>query len=56
MDRVLRKLQIKVPFHEFRLNEQVLLENLEEINCLIRLSDSGYVITLPEEKGEFKLL
>ena len=56
MDRVLRKLQIKVPFHEFRLNEQVLLESLEEINCLIRLSDSGYVITLPEEKGEFNLL
>lgn len=56
MDQVLRKLQIRVPFQEFRLNEQALLDNLEEINCLIRLSDSGYVISLPEEKGEFRLL
>lgn len=56
MDKVLRTLQIRVPFNEFRLNEQALIDNLEEINCLIRLSDSGYVITLPEEKGEFKLL
>lgn len=56
MDQILRKMRIKVPFQEFRQNEQALLENLDEINCLVRLSDSGYVITLPEEKGEFKLL
>lgn len=56
MDDVLKKLQIRVSFQEFRLNEQALLENLEAINCLVRLSDSGYVIALPEEKGEFQLL
>lgn len=56
MDRMLKSLHIKVPFQEFRLNEQALIDNLDEINCLIRLSDSGYVITLPEEKGEFALL
>lgn len=56
MDNVLKKLQIRVSFKEFRLNEQALLENLEAINCLVRLSDSGYVISLPEEKGEFRLL
>lgn len=56
MDDVLKKLQIRVSLQEFRLNEQALLENLEAINCLVRLSDSGYVITLPEEKGEFRLL
>lgn len=56
MDDVLKKLQIRVPFQEFRLNEQALLENLEAINCLVRLSDSGYVVALPEEKGEFRLL
>lgn len=56
MDQILKKMRIKVPFQEFRQNEQALLENLDEINCLIRLSDSGYVITLPEEKGEFRLL
>ncbi|MCI8464396.1 MAG: hypothetical protein HFI63_00825 [Lachnospiraceae bacterium] len=55
-DRMLKKMRLKVPFQEFRQNEQALLENLDEINCLVRLSDSGYVITLPEEKGEFRLL
>ena len=56
MDKMLKKLHMKVPFQEFRQNEQALIDNLDEINCLIRLSDSGYVITLPEEKGEFTLL
>ena len=56
MDRILKKMHIKVPFQEFRQNEQALLDTLDEINCLIRLSDSGYVVTLPEEKGEFTLL
>lgn len=56
MDKMLKRLHMKVPFQEFRQNEQALIDNLDEINCLIRLSDSGYVITLPEEKGEFSLL
>ena len=56
MDKMLKNLHVKVPFQEFRQNEQALVDNLDEINCLIRLSDSGYVITLPEEKGEFTLL
>lgn len=56
MDKMLKSLHMKVPFQEFRQNEQALIDNLDEINCLIRLSDSGYVITLPEEKGEFALL
>lgn len=56
MDKMLKRLHMKVPFQEFRQNEQALIDNLDEINCLIRLSDSGYVITLPEEKGEFMLL
>lgn len=45
---------MKVPFQEFRQNEQALIDNLDEINCLIRLSDSGYVVTLPEEKGNLR--
>lgn len=56
MDQILKELGIKVPFQEFRKNEQALLDNLDENNCLVRLSDSGYVVTLPEEKGEFRLL
>ncbi len=56
MDKMLKCLHMKVPFQEFRQNEKALIDNLDEINCLIRLSDSGYVITLPEEKGEFTLL
>lgn len=56
MDQILKGLGIKVPFQEFRKNEQALLDNLDENNCLVRLSDSGYVVTLPEEKGGFRLL
>ena len=56
MDRILGQLHTKVPIQQFRQNEEDLLENLKGINCLIRLSDSGYVVTLPERKGEFRLL
>lgn len=56
MDKILKNFHVKVPFQEFRENEKALIENLDDINCLIRLSDSGYVVTLPEEKGEFTLL
>ena len=56
MDSMLKSLHVKVPYQEFRLNEQALIDSLDEISCLVRLSDSGYVVTLPEEKGEFALL
>lgn len=56
MDKALKKFNTKIPLQQFRRNEEDLLENLTGINCLVRLSDSGYVITLRERKGEFKLL
>lgn len=55
-DRLVKKYKIRVTQQEFSRNEQAFLETLDQVNCLIRLSDSGYVVTLPEKKGEFKLL
>lgn len=55
-DRLVRKYGIRLAGQEFGRNEQAFLETLDRVNCLIRLSDSGYVITLPERKGGFRLL
>ena len=55
-ERLVQKYKIRVKQQEFSRNEQAFLETLDQVNCLIRLSDSGYVVTLPEKKGEFKLL
>lgn len=41
---------------EFLKNKQAFLDTLYEGNCLIKLSDSGFIVTLPEEKGGFKLI
>ncbi|MDE7184787.1 MAG: hypothetical protein K2O40_10010 [Lachnospiraceae bacterium] len=41
---------------ELMKNKQAFLDTLNSGNCLIKLSDSGFVITLPEEKGGFKLI
>lgn len=37
-------------------NKQAFLDTLNGANCLIKLSDSGFIVTLPEEKGGFKLI
>ena len=55
-EKLVSKYKIRVTQQEFSRNEQALLETLDQVNCLIRLSDSGYIVTLPEKKGEFKLL
>lgn len=55
-ERALRAARISLSAQEYGQNKRVFTEMLSGINCLIKLSDSGYVITLPEEKGDFKLL
>lgn len=55
-DKLIQKYRVRVTGQEFGRNEQAFLETLDRVNCLIRLSDSGYVIILPEKKGEFRLL
>lgn len=55
-DKLIQKYRIRVTGPEFGRNEQAFLETLDRVNCLVRLSDSGYVIILPEKKGEFRLL
>ncbi len=56
VEKYLKKINAKVSIKEFNQNEEALIENLSNINCLIKLSDSGYVVTLPEKRGEFKLI
>ena len=56
VEKLLTKYGIRVTQQEFNRNEQAFLDTLDHVNCLVRLSDSGYVVTLPEKKGEFRLL
>ncbi|MCM1191937.1 MAG: hypothetical protein NC123_07625 [Butyrivibrio sp.] len=55
-DKLLKKYQVRVTQQEFGKNEEAFLDTLDSVNCLVRLSDSGYIVTLPETKGEFRLL
>ncbi len=55
-EKALKRAKLSLPAQEYAKNKRVFLDLLNSINCLIKLSDSGYVITLPEEKGDFKLL
>ena len=55
-EKALKAMHITLSAQEYAKNKQVFIELLSSINCLIKLSDSGYVVTLPEEKGDFKLL
>ena len=52
----LKSINAKISAKDFIQNEDALIQNLTNTNCLIKMSDNGYVITLPEKKGEFKLL
>lgn len=52
----LQKSKLNITAQEFAKNKAALIDTLNSVNCLIKLSDSGYVITLPEEKGDFKLI
>ena len=55
-EKALKAMHITLSAQEYAKNKQVFIELLSSINCLIKLSDSGYVVMLPEEKGDFKLL
>ena len=55
-EKLLAKYGIRVTQQEVSRNEQAFLNTLDHVNCLVRLSDSGYVVTLPEKKGDFRLL
>lgn len=55
-ESLLKKLKLNITAQEFAKNKLAFIDTLNSISCLIKLSDSGYVITLPEEKGDFKLI
>lgn len=55
-ERMLRGNKPKLSAKDFARNKEAFMSTLSNANCLIKLSDSGYVITLPEEKGDLKLI
>lgn len=55
-DKLLKNVKPKLPAKDFAKNKEAFMNTLSNANCLIKLSDSGYVITLPEQKGDLKLL
>ncbi len=55
-DRKIRSIKPKLSSQDFAKNKMAFIDTLNSVNCLIKLSDSGYVITLPEMKGDFRLI
>ena len=55
-DRKMRTIKPKVSAQDYAKNKLAFIETLNNVSCLIKLSDSGYVITLPEMKGDFRLI
>lgn len=55
-DKMLRHAKPKLSAKDFSRNKEAFMNTLNSANCLVKLSDSGYVITLPEEKGDLKLI
>ena len=56
VEPILKTMKINLKAQEYSNNKKAFVDLLNSINCLIKLSDSGYVVTLPEEKGAFKLI
>lgn len=56
LERYLKSINAKISAKDFIQNEEALIQNLTNTNCLIKMSDNGYIVTLPEKKGEFRLL
>ncbi len=55
-ERAVKSVKPKLSAFDYSKNKAVFIDTLNNANCLIKLSDSGYVVTLPEEKGGLKLV
>lgn len=55
-EKILKTFKPLLSAQELLKNKQAFLDTLNGANCLIKLSDSGFIVTLPEEKGGFKLI
>lgn len=55
-DKMLKNVKPKLSAKDFVRNKEAFMNTLSSANCLIKLSDSGYVITLPEQKGDLRLI
>lgn len=55
-DKLLKSVKPTLSAQEFSKNKAAFIDTLSGVNCLIKLSDSGFVVTLPETKGDLKLV
>lgn len=55
-DKRLKAVKPRLSAQDFARNQAAFIDTLNSVNCLIKLSDSGYVVTLPEMKGDFRLI
>lgn len=55
-EKYLKAIKPLLKAQELMKNKQAFLDTLDGANCLIKLSDSGFIVTLPEKKGGFKLI
>lgn len=55
-DRRLKEIKPRLSAQDFARNKAAFIDTLNSVSCLIKLSDSGYVVTLPERKGDFRLI
>ena len=56
LDKYLKNNNLNIYSKEYYQNEKDFIEILERINVLLKISDSGYIIILPELKGGFNLI
>lgn len=50
-EKLLKTIKPKLTAQDFLNNKAAFIDTLNSVNCLVKLSDSGFVVTLPEEKG-----
>ena len=56
LKKYLNTFSADIPMFDMNRNEKEFVKTLTNVNCLIRLSDSGYLVVLPDKKGGVNFL
>jgi hypothetical protein len=56
LTKYLHRINSSVTVQDSNKNENAFIKTLLDANCLIKLSDSGFIVVLPEKKGEVSLI
>lgn len=56
LTKYLHRINSSVTVQDSNKNENAFIKTLTDANCLIKLSDSGFIVVLPEKKGEITLI